>query len=194
MKTYEELLPIVRERLNGQGGDHRFRHTLGVVDTALRLAKLYGADLEKTRIAALLHDATKYDDSQLQRERIARHFGEETAQSWPKQLLHGFSAVVFAKEECGIDDEEILLAIQNHSVGRPGMGLLEKIIFAADYLEPGRGFYSRDILILAETNLDKAIAKIIRFSLDHVEKMGYEIVPLSLDTKAYFDQFLEDNE
>lgn len=194
MKTYEELLPIVRDRLNGSSGDHRFRHTLGVVDTALRLAKIYGADLQKTRIAALLHDVTKYDDVRVQRERIARYFGEETAQYWPKQLLHGFSAVVFAKEDCGIEDEEILLAIQNHSVGRPKMGLLEKIIFAADYLEPGRGFHDRDIQMLAETNLDKAIAQIIRFSLEHVEKMGYEIVPLSLETKAYFDQFLEDNE
>ena len=70
MKTYEELLPIVRDRLNGSSGDHRFRHTLGVVDTALRLAKIYGADLQKTRIAALLHDVTKYDDVRVQRQEI----------------------------------------------------------------------------------------------------------------------------
>jgi len=194
MKTYEELLPIVQQRLGGQGGEHRFRHILGVVDTAVKLAKIHGADIQKARIAALLHDATKHDDAAIQRQRIAGYFGDEIALHWPKQLLHGFSAVVFAKEECGIDDEEILAAIQNHSVGRPAMGVLEKVIFAADYLEPGRGFHNRDIQELALTDLDKAIAKIIRFSLDHVEKMGYDIVPLSLETKKYYDRFLEDNE
>jgi len=194
MKTYAELLSLVEQRLGSKNGTHRFRHTLGVVATAEALALAHGADVEKAKVAALLHDVTKHDDFETQRKLIARHYGEAFARSWPNQLLHGFSAAIFAKETCGIEDPDILAAIENHSVGRPGMSLLEKIVFAADYLEPGRGKDPEGIRELARIDLDRASAKIIVFSLDHVRKMGYEIAPLSLETKAFYDPYLEDPE
>lgn len=194
MRSFEELLPIVQKRLGFKNNGHRFRHTLGVVDTAEELAIAYGADVNKARIAALLHDVTKHDDLIDQEKRIIAFFGERIIQVWPRQLYHGFSAYVFAKVELEIDDEEILNAILNHSVGRPNMTLLEKIIFAADYLEPNRGLDNDEIRALSFRNLNKAVAEIILSSLEHVKKMGYAIVPLSLETKQFYEQYLEDNE
>lgn len=194
MKTYEELLPLVKARLGNFREGHRFRHTMGVVKTAEELARIWGADVEKARIAALLHDATKHDDLTAQRKAISARFGEETLISWPRQLLHGLSAAVFAETECGISDPEILLAIRNHSVGRPAMTLLEKIIFAADYLEPGRGEDPEGLRELAKTDLDKTVARIVRATLEHVSGTGLEIAPLSLETKKYYDRYLEDSE
>jgi predicted HD superfamily hydrolase involved in NAD metabolism len=194
MRSYEELLPIVQKRLGFKNDGHRFRHTLGVVDTAEALAKAYGADVDKARIAALLHDVTKHDDPWDQEKRISDYFGEQIIQTWPRQLYHGFSAYVFAKKELMIEDEEILNAILNHSVGRPDMTLLEKIVFAADYLEPNRGLDNDEIRAIAFHNLNKAVAKIILSSLEHVNKMGYAIVPLSLETKRFYEHYLEDNE
>lgn len=194
MKTYEELLPLVRAKLGNFREGHRFRHTMGVVETAAALAKVWGANVEKARIAALLHDATKHDDLDAQRKAVAARFGEDTMKSWPRQLLHGLSAVVFAEQECGITDPEILLAIQNHSVGRPAMTLMEKIIFAADYLEPGRGEDPEGLRVLATKDLDKTVARIVRETLGHVAKTGLEIAPLSLETEKYYDRFLEDTE
>lgn len=193
MKSFLELLPIIKERLGTRNNSHRFRHTMGVVDVAERLAVRYGADVEKAKIAALLHDATKHDDVISQEKRIRSYFGDAVYQAWPRQLIHGLSAVVYAKTDLGIEDSEILNAIQNHSVGRPGMSLLEKIVFAADFLEPNREMDTTKLRELALENLDKAIAIIIVSTLEHVKKMGYDIVPLSIETKTFYEKYLEDN-
>lgn len=58
MKNFEELSEIVKCRLS----EKRFKHTLGVVDAAVKLAEKYGADVEKAKIAAILHDITKEDN------------------------------------------------------------------------------------------------------------------------------------
>jgi|GEM_PF-380986 len=194
MKNYTELFPIIKKKLELHHGSHRLLHTLGVVDVAEQLAKIYNVDCEKAKIAALLHDATKHDDLLEQERNIKRYFGEDMLISWPKQLYHGFSAEIYAHEELGIDDSEILLAIRNHSVGRPDMSLLEKIIYVADYLEPTREFNSEKTRKIACQNIDRAVAIIAKSSLKYVSDKGYEIVPLSRQTQAYYEKYLEDNE
>lgn len=194
MRSFAELYPIVKHKLEIHHGSHRFVHTLGVINVAEELAKIYDVDIEKAKIAALLHDATKHDDLDNQERNIIRYFGENILKSWPKQLYHGFSAVVYAEEELGIDDPMILAAIKNHSVGRPAMSLLEKIIFVADYLEPTRGLHTENIMEVARHNIDKAVAIIAKSSLKYVSDMGYEVVPLSWQTKVYYEKYLEDNE
>ena len=37
----------------------RFRHTLGVAETAVRMAERFGADMEKADLAGMLHDCAK---------------------------------------------------------------------------------------------------------------------------------------
>ena len=49
----------MKERLQGELTGFRYEHTLGVEYTSACLALRYGADMEKARIAGLLHDCAK---------------------------------------------------------------------------------------------------------------------------------------
>ena len=51
------------------------------------------------------------------------------------------AGAIVAKDEYGIEDEDILNAIRFHTVGRPNMSLLEKIIYIADFISRPSEFY-----------------------------------------------------
>ena len=53
--NFKELKEIVKSKMSLK----RFTHTLGVVEMSEKLAKIYNADLEKCKVAALLHDICK---------------------------------------------------------------------------------------------------------------------------------------
>jgi putative nucleotidyltransferase with HDIG domain len=156
----------------------RYRHTLGVTDTAVLLAACYGADMEKARIAGLLHDC-----------------GKEAASA----LEHGAVGAKLAKEEYGINDEEILSAICWHTTGRPGMTLLEKIIFVADYIEPcrdGRLPVER-LRLLRKTafqDLDKTVVMILEDTFAFLKSRKTTIDKRSVDTYGYYKELVSGKE
>jgi nicotinate-nucleotide adenylyltransferase len=118
----------------------RYRHTLGVSHTAFLLACCYEECLaSKAELAGLLHDCAKYLSGA---EMIAlceeNKIALSAVERENKALIHGKLGVWMAKKRYGIEDEEILSAIRYHTTGRPGMSLLEKIIYIADYIEPAR--------------------------------------------------------
>lgn len=117
----------------------RFIHSLNVMDTAENLAKEQGYDLEKAKLAGLLHDCAR---DIKQGELIAicekRGIGLNYVELAQPYLLHGAAGMILAEEKYGIKDREILNAIRYHTTGRENMTLCEKIIFTADYIEPGR--------------------------------------------------------
>ncbi len=162
MKSFAELYPIVRERFLSRGKPGRFRHVEGVIDTAAALAERHGADVEKAKIAALLHDVVKNEDPQSLRRRIDRKYGPAEADRWPEKLWHGLAAVEYAETELGIDDPDILAAIENHSAGRPGMSLLEQIVFVADYVEPNRDYDNAAIRQACFDDLPRGVALVLR--------------------------------
>ena len=117
----------------------RIPHVLGTEQEAIRLAERYGADVDKARTAALLHDCTKKLGMEEQLE-LCRRFGiqlDELEQRALK-LLHAKTGAAIAKEVFGVD-EEIFRAIWWHTTGHAGMTLLEKILYLADYIEPSPG-------------------------------------------------------
>lgn len=131
----------MQEYLKSNLKDKRFKHSLGVMDSAVKLALKYGADTEKAKIAGLIHDAAKEKTNEELLE-IADKNGyilDEVSKTSPS-ILHGFVCRIIAKEKMGIEDEDILNAIEFHTTGRRHMSLLEKIIYVADYIEPGRNF------------------------------------------------------
>jgi predicted HD superfamily hydrolase involved in NAD metabolism len=133
-------LDKLREATRGQMPEKRWKHTLGVVDTAIQLAKRYDGDPEKAELAALLHDYSKA-------WAIGRMEAVIREQQLPAELLlhdkelwHAHVGAWAVQTEHGIDDEEVLDAIRYHTSGREGMTKLEKIVCLADYIEPGRDF------------------------------------------------------
>lgn len=167
----------MKEHLKSLLTPERYQHSLGVMETAVELAKIYGADTEKARIAGLLHDNAKNLDNIYERASdLEAELDEFELKSPP--LIHAKLGAETAKCEFGITDPEILDAIKWHTIGRPNMTLLEKIIFVADLTEPGRDFPDAKALReLSRKNLDLAVAECIKSTIEVNKKRGNLIHP-----------------
>lgn len=135
------MVENLNDRLKEMLSEKRYLHSLGVQETAVKLARKYGADDKKASIAGLVHDCAKgFDDEKL--IQVYMLSGMEMNKVYEKQpqLLHGPVGAYIAKREFLIDDDEILHAISFHTTGCENMSMLDKIIYVADYIEPGRDF------------------------------------------------------
>ncbi|WP_434750048.1 bis(5'-nucleosyl)-tetraphosphatase (symmetrical) YqeK [Paenibacillus amylolyticus] len=132
----EELIQAVSAQMPAK----RWKHTQGVMESAVALAEKYGADPEKADIAAILHDVAKYWPI-AEMEAVIRDNGlnVELLQH-DKQLWHSEVGAFVAERDYGVLDSEIIHAIRWHTSGRVGMSLLDKVVCLADYIEPGRDF------------------------------------------------------
>lgn len=126
--------------------EERYVHSLGVMEEAVRIAKLYGADVEKCRLAGLLHDCAKQLSPAQYRwlgiNGSTDPKGVEEANDYDdggKAARHGRAGAVLARLRYGIDDPQILEAIAVHTTGAPEMSVIAQILFIADYTEAGRG-------------------------------------------------------
>lgn len=155
-------------------GDHRRAHIQGVIDTAEELALIYGADVSKAHDAAFLHDIAKYMDVDESDEEI-RKFGLGDEFLGNVNLAHGRIAGAWAREYYGIEDEDVLNAITYHTSSRRGSSLLEKIVFVADTVEPGRTYEgARELLDQSKTDLRGVYEFIVRWMMDDLRKKGKE--------------------
>lgn len=128
-----------RAELAERVGPRRYQHSLGVADTARELARTYGVDGKAAYLAGLLHDWDKgYDDPGI----LAR--ADELGLDLPEELramprvLHGMTAAVALAREFPALDPAVLQAIARHTVGEKAMTPLDKVVYIADALEPGR--------------------------------------------------------
>ncbi|SDC80718.1 putative HD superfamily hydrolase of NAD metabolism [Melghirimyces thermohalophilus] len=173
----DELAKAVRQELP----KNRWEHTLRVVDTALELADRYGADAEKADRAALLHDFCKYWSRERMEAIIRRGGPPQDLLQHNLQLWHAFVGAEVVQEQFGITDSEILDAIRYHTSGRPHMSLLDKVIFLADYIEPGRRFPGiSEVRELAREDLDKAVLKSLENTLIFLIQRGHKVYPLTM--------------
>ncbi|MCH4034250.1 MAG: bis(5'-nucleosyl)-tetraphosphatase (symmetrical) YqeK [Lachnospiraceae bacterium] len=172
----------------------RFVHTMGVTFTATSLAMRYGADVKKAELAGLLHDCAKYVPVD-EMERICREGGLEISsfERGNSALLHSKAGSVLARTKYGVTDKEVLDAIRFHTTGRPGMTLLDKIVFIADYMEPGRE-EAPDLSIvrpLAFSDLDQALLQILSDTLDYLEGTGKKIDPMTRRTWEFYKTMVQ---
>ncbi|MDD6483679.1 MAG: bis(5'-nucleosyl)-tetraphosphatase (symmetrical) YqeK [Clostridiales bacterium] len=156
------------KKLQNTLSKRRFLHSMGVRDEAVKLAEHYGADTEKAKIAAILHDCAKYisNEQQLKKCReLGLALDEETMSCPP--VIHAPLGAYMAKTEYGVEDEEILNAIRYHTVGRANMSVLEKIIYLADMIEPMRDYEGVDIIRRAAyEDLNAAMLAAIRQGIE----------------------------
>ncbi|WP_167935766.1 bis(5'-nucleosyl)-tetraphosphatase (symmetrical) YqeK [Halothermothrix orenii] len=119
----------------------RFEHTLGVAEVAGDLAKKYGGSWKKARLAGLLHDCAKGLglDRLIELARMSSFSVDEYEMNLPP-LLHAPAGAFLARQEFGVNDQEILEAIRHHTVGSPDLSTTGLIIFVADFIEPNRQF------------------------------------------------------
>ena len=180
-----EMIKKLKQKLN----EKRFVHSVGVEYTAANLAYVYGADVEKARIAGLLHDCAKCITSEEKYRKAKKHsLPINRSEKANPDLLHGKLGAYYAKRKYDVRDEEILSAITYHTTGHPGMSLLDKIIFVADYIEPNRKPVKELDIIRKEAfeDLDKCVIHILKNTLDYLNSKNAIIDETTEQTYFYY--------
>ena len=179
----ENLMQKIQMRMSEQ----RFKHVLGVEETAVALAKKYGASPEKASIAALTHDYAKERPDEEFKMVIVRDGFDPELLNYNNAIWHGLVGASFVERELGITDAEILHAIRVHTTGAAKMSLLYKIIYVADYIEPGRDFPGvQDARAIAWADLDEAVAFETKHTLAHLLAQEQQIYPKTIETYNYW--------
>lgn len=180
----EQLEPIVVRLLN----PNRVRHVLGCRDTAVELARRWGADETDAARAGMLHDITKALDGPLQLT-VCQEYGkilDAFSRKYPK-TLHALTGSLVAERIFG-ENPQVVEAIRNHTTGRAEMGLLETIIYVADYMEPNRDFPGVEKLReLAFSDIYAALKLGLSMTLDHLARQGSEVSPETRQTIAWLN-------
>ncbi|MCD8899093.1 bis(5'-nucleosyl)-tetraphosphatase (symmetrical) YqeK [Staphylococcus gallinarum] len=155
----DQAIDIVKEKLPQK----RFEHSLRVAETAVKLADIYDGDKDRAELAGILHDYSKYDDLGEMYQIVTKHNLDSKLLSYGSEILHGPVCAVIMKEKYGVYDDEVLSAIEYHTTGRAQMTKTEKLVFVADYIEPGRktpGVEEIRDLAYNQGSLDKTIYEI----------------------------------
>lgn len=171
MVKYEELYEIAKEKLS----EKRFNHTLGVVERAIQYAEIYNENIEKVKIAAILHDIAKEipkEESYNMLEKCGVKLDDIEKRNF--NLIHSILGAEIAKNEYGLDDD-IVNAIKYHTTGRENMSMLEKIIYLADATELNRNYMSNEnelslneLVELIKTNIDEGLEYTLKWNLQSV--------------------------
>lgn len=175
----EEALALVKEQIT----ERRYIHTLGVVESAVELAERYGADVKKAELAAIFHDYAKFRPKEEMEQIIIAEKMDPALLDYNMELWHAPVGAYLVKKEAGIQDAEILDAIAYHTSGRVGMSLLDKVVYLADYIEPGRSFPGVDeVRQTAKRNLDHAVIQALRNTVVFLMKRNQAIYPDTFKT------------
>ena len=178
----QELRPVALSYLKAK----RIAHVLGTEETAVKLAEKYGADVDKARVAALLHDCTKRLTMEEQLA-LCEKYGialDELEQRTLK-LLHAKTGAALAREVFGADDE-ICNAILWHTTGRPDMTRLEKVIYLADFIEPSRSFPGVEALRRTVwQDLDQGLLMGLSMTIEEMEEMGNPVHHNTIEARDY---------
>lgn len=167
----------------------RFTHTIGVMYTASSLAMCYKENIEKAMLSGLLHDCGKFCAAREQVQ-LCEDYGIRLSSSELQMpaLIHAKLGAYLASKEYNIVDPDIVSAITYHTTGRPGMTLLEKIVYIADFIEPGR----REIPVLQEvraiafSDLNRAVLLSAESTISYLERANKPIDPMTTQTCEYY--------
>ncbi|WP_226667321.1 bis(5'-nucleosyl)-tetraphosphatase (symmetrical) YqeK [Metabacillus litoralis] len=175
----DKALKIVEKQLT----EHRYVHTIGVMETATYLAEKYNENVEKAELSAIFHDYAKFRSKEEMKQIISEQKFSPLLLEYNSELWHAPVGAFLVEKEVGIKDHAILDAIKFHTSGRPYMSLLEKIIYVADYIEPGRHFPGVDeVRELAEINIDKALIKSLQNTIMFLLKKNQAVYPDTIQT------------
>lgn len=187
MKRYEEIYEIVKNTLS----EKRFYHSKCVSERAIEYAKLYGASVEKAKIAGILHDIAKEIPKE-DRISVCEKYSVELDEIEKRctELIHGKLGAEIAKKDFKLD-EEICNAIKYHTTGKENMTLLEKIIFLADFTGVDRDYdISRELYDIAKRDLDEAVQKMLKYSIIHIIEENKILHLNSVKALNYYKFFL----
>jgi predicted HD superfamily hydrolase involved in NAD metabolism len=170
MKLYDSIVANLESSLPAK----RFLHTMGVVHSAVSLSERHGAQMEKTCLAALLHDCAKgLDRQELENLESQGKFAVDGYDREFPAIWHGPAGAYLARTKYGVADEEVLDAIEHHTLGHPDPSLTLRILIAADATEPIRDFDGISKLRqLLRTDLREGVIAVLKEKVEHVKAKG----------------------
>lgn len=179
----------IKKAMSKQLDAKRYAHTIGVAYTSASLAMRYGADIEKAYLAGLLHDCAKCIETDEKLALCKRYKVRLTQFEIDNPfLIHAKLGSCLAEKKYGIEDLEVLSAIRYHTTGKPDMSLMEKIVFSADYIEPGRKIIPglEEIRKTIFVDFDLAICMILEGTMRHLKNKEQPIDELSVEAYDYY--------
>lgn len=187
----------IRKKLKKVLDKGRYEHTEGVMYTAGALAMAHGYSIDDAMLAGLLHDCAKCISNDEKIRICKEHDIPITPVEYDgPYLLHAKLGAYLAETTYEIKNPQILHAIKVHTTGEPEMSVLDKIIYIADYIEPGRDKapnldYVRK---LAFRDLDACMAQILRDTLKYLSSRGGSIDTMTKMTYEYYKPYLIDTD
>ena len=184
MLSKQEALSIIKSRLSSR----RLQHSFQVAVVARDLAENYGVNPEKAYLTGILHDYAKgMAASELLNLATINDLLEHEVDSLVPDLLHAPVGAFLLKTELGLDDEAILQAVKNHTLGSLHMSELDKIIYLSDMIEPGRDFPGLERLkCLAWRNLDEGMLFGLESTIKYCLDQQRILHPLTIEVRNYF--------
>ena len=173
---YSQMTLMLKRSLS----EYRLRHTLSVAETAVWIANRFGVDPAQAHLAGMLHDCAKGMDAPTLL-RLIKNGGisaDDLELSMPA-LLHAPAGAALARTQYHVSDQNVLAAIRWHTTGRRNMTPLEKVVYLADMIEPGRAYYHGldELRARARENLDDAVHMAAAQSAAYVASRGKKLHP-----------------
>jgi len=192
---YYSEIENIRRILSTELSSQRFRHSLAVMDEAVKLGRHYHQDesvINKLRMAGLLHDCAKnmceelsYDDIEI----ICNRNGIQLAEFFRERcdLAHSYAGMAYAAAFYGVTDPCVLSAIGSHTFGKPDMSFIDKAVYLADFIEPTRPQTAarNEARRLAYTDMDNALVYVLRLTIERNNARGRLVYPESLRALEY---------
>lgn len=182
-------LEAMEQKLRGMLSEKRYHHSLGVMETAIEMAEIFGVDVEKARLAGLLHDCAK-DIERSKRIPLCKELGVhlDPVKKDQKGLIHADLGAKMVETEFGITDIEVINAVKYHTLGRENMTDLEKILYLADIIEPNRKPFDgiEELRSLCRSNLDCAMLYALERSIEYIQHRHKKLHSQTLQAQQYF--------
>ena len=195
MSTEEKMdmcalsLEAIEGKLKGMLSEKRYRHSLGVMETAEEMARRFGVNADKAKLAGLLHDCAKDIDKE-EMLVLCKKMGIrlDPVKKEQRSLIHADLGAKLLETEFDITDKEIIDAVKYHTLGRENMTDLEKILYLADVIEPNRKPFEgiEDLRQLCKSNLDCAMLFAIERSIEYVQHRHKKLHSQTLAAQQYF--------
>lgn len=171
MDHQQVLKNEIKQYLVSKNCEKTYYHCMEVGEYAYQLGEKYLTSPEKVSIAGYLHDISAvYPNNQ--RISVAQKYGielNETEMAFP-MIIHQKISKSIAKMDFGIEDNEILSAIERHTTLKKNYSDIDLVLFVADKIkwdQEGKPPYLDGLLQALNCSLENAAYFYIDYILKH---------------------------
>lgn len=174
-----ELESLLIKRGESSLSVKRWEHCLRTADYAAFLAEQYSVKSEILRIAALSHDlAREWDVSKINEAATNDQKNLSDFNLKNPVLQHGFAAAWILRNEYAVSNQSLLNAVRFHTSGHTELDEAGLILFAADYMEPGRSHLDNSMRNkLLDQSLEGMILSILDAMAEHLRSKNSLLSP-----------------